>query len=225
MFDYQTANDARFTLYSPTTRLTIRNLDRDYYSAATINLEYLADTPTAARLFCKAYHFSRAERISGLYQRLDLLESVIDPGLRENMGIMTDLLADCKSQLNAQIPRIRELRTKKAEDPLAFWEGDGPGGGVPDDVSIAPTDASTTGGSLFTRYTNQTGTVGTSATRRTSKNRRREERKRARGKKGSVYEEEYLVNSVERLIQRVNDVGEEVSRLVDGLFRRRMREQ
>jgi elongator complex protein 1 len=140
---------------------------------------------------------------------------------------MTELLADCKSQLNAQIPRIRELRTKKAEDPLAFLDGDvNDGADIPDNVSLAPTDASTAGGgSLFTRYTNRTGTVGTNATRRTSKNRRREERKKARGKKGSIYEEEYLVNSVGRLVDRVNSVNEEVDRLVVGLMRRGMRER
>ena len=139
---------------------------------------------------------------------------------------MTDLLADCKSQLHAQIPRIRELRVKKTDDPLAFFEGDLSGGvDIPDNLSLAPTDASTTGGSLFTRYTNQGGTVGTNATRRTSKNSRREERKRARGKKGSVYEEEYLVSSVGRLIGRVNSVNEEVQRLIVGLMRRGMRER
>ena len=199
---------------------------KDYAAAGTVSVEYLSDTPAAVKLFCKGYHFARAIRLAGLYQRLDLLESVIDPGLQEGMAHMVELLADCKSQLNAQIPRIKELRSKKASDPLAFWEGELPGGGaIPDDVSIAATDASTIGGSLFTRYTNRTGTVGTNATRRTSKNRRREERKRARGKKGSVYEEEYLVNSVGRLIDRVNMISDEVSRLVVGLMRRRMREQ
>ena len=139
---------------------------------------------------------------------------------------MTELLADCRSQINAQVPRIRELRTKKAEDPLAFFDGDvNEEADIPDNVSLAPTDTSTTGGSLFTRYTNRTGSVGTNATRRTSKNRRREERKRARGKKGSVYEEEYLVNSVKRLIDRVNLVNEEVERLIVGLMRRGMRER
>lgn len=54
----------------------------------------------------------------------------------------------------------------------------------------------------------------------TSKTRRREERKRARGKKGSVYEEEYLVNSVRRLVSRVNDVQSEAKRLIEGLLRR-----
>ena len=139
---------------------------------------------------------------------------------------MTELLANCKTQLVKQVPRIRELRTKKSEDPLAFFNGDATEGtDIPDNVSLAPTDASTTGGSLFTRYTNRTGTVGTNVTRKTSKNRRKEERKKARGKQGSVYEEEYLVNSVGRLIERINLVNEEVERLVVGLMRRGMRER
>jgi elongator complex protein 1 len=97
---------------------------------------------------------------------------------------------------------------------------------VPDDISLAPTDASTLGGTLLTRYTGRTnGTLNTQTTRKTSKNRRREERKRARGRKGSVYEEEYLVNSIGRLIERINTVNEDVMSLVEGLFRRGMREQ
>ena len=199
---------------------------KDFFSAATIHLDYLADIATACRLFCKGYFFADALRVVGLHQRPDLLESVIDTGLVEGMASMTELLADCKNQLNAQVPRIRELRMKKAEDPLAFFDGDVNGGAdIPDNVSLATTDASTMGGTLLTQYTNRTGTVGTNATRRTSKNRRREERKRARGKKGSVYEEEYLVNSVGRLIDRINSVNEEVERLVVGLMKRGMRER
>jgi len=77
----------------------------------------------------------------------------------------------------------------------------------------------------MTRYTQRTGTINTTTSRKTSKNKRREERKRARGKKGSVYEEEYLVNSIERLMIRVNGMNEEVGRLVEGLTKRRMRER
>jgi elongator complex protein 1 len=97
---------------------------------------------------------------------------------------------------------------------------------VADDISLAPTDASTTGGTLLTRYTGHTnGTLNTQTTRRTSKNRRREERKRARGKKGSVYEEEYLVNSFGRLVDRINSIHEDVTQLIEGLMRRGRREQ
>lgn len=201
---------------------------KDFFSAATIHLDYLSDVPNATRLFCQGYHFADAIRTVGLHQRSDLLFSTVDTGLVDGLVSTTELLADCKSQLGAQVPRIQELRLKKAEDPLAFLEGD-PGtsaADIPDNISLAPTDSSTMGGgSLFTRYTNRTGTTGTNTTRTTSKNRRREERKRARGKKGSVYEEEYLVNSVARLVQRVNNVGDEVGRLTTGLMRRGMRER
>ena len=95
---------------------------------------------------------------------------------------------------------------------------------IPDDLSLAA--SSTIGSTLMTRYTSKSmNTLGTGATRRTSKNKRREERKRARGKKGSVYEEEYLVASTSRLFDRINDISDEVRGIVDALFRRRMRER
>ena len=201
---------------------------KDYSSAATIHLDHLHDVEAAARTHCKGYLYAEAIRILSLHARSDLLEPIVDGGLAEGMAAMTELLAECRGQLNAQLPRLRELRIKKAEAPLQYYyEGDANEGlDIPDNVSLAPTDASTTGASLFTRYTDRTqGTAQTGATRRTSKNRRREERKRARGKKGSVYEEEYLVASVGRLIERVNSVGDEVGRLVMGLMRRSMRER
>jgi elongator complex protein 1 len=96
----------------------------------------------------------------------------------------------------------------------------------PDDVSLAPTDASTSGETFMTRYTGRSiGTLNTQTTRRTSKHKRREERKRARGKKGSVYEEEYIINSIGRLIERINSIHEDIFKLVAGLVRRQMREQ
>ncbi|KAB2574301.1 Cytochrome c oxidase subunit VIIc [Lasiodiplodia theobromae] len=201
---------------------------KEFYAAATVQLDYLDDLEAAARTFCKGYFFAEAMRVVGLRRRLDLVEAVVDPGLVEGSAAMTELLADCKGQVNAQVPRLRELRVKKQEDPLAFFDGAEASGGadIPDNVSLAPTDATTSAGTFMTRYTNRSGTtLNTATTRKTSKNRRREERKRARGKKGSVYEEEYLVNSIGRLIERVNQVNEEVARLVEGLMRRGMRER
>src|SRR5579871_4943533 len=86
---------------------------------------------------------------------------------------------------------------------------------APDDISVVATEASTSA-TLFTRYTPQS--VGSRGSRASSKNRRREERKRARGKKGTVYEEEYLVNSIGRLMQRVESVREDIQRLVVALM-------
>lgn len=200
---------------------------KNFTDAAAIHLDYLDDLQESARLLCKAYNFAEAMRQVVSKGSPRLLETIIDPGLIDGTSGMTELLAEMKSQLVAQLSRLRELRRKKAEDPMAFLDGtDGAEGDVPDNISLAPTDASTSGGTFMTRYTNRsTGTLATNATRKTSKNRRREERKRARGKKGTVYEEEYLVNSIARLIGRLNDVGGDLSKLVDGLMRRAMRER
>lgn len=201
---------------------------KDFSSAAQIYLDYRHDIAEAVRLLCRGSHFIEAVRLVSLHRTPDLLETVVDAGLMEVFGATLELLADCKAQADAQVSRLRELRTKKEEDPLAYFEGlpDDSGANIPDTISVAPTDASTTGGTFLTRYTGKTtGTALTGATRRTSKNRRREERKRARGKKGTIYEEEYLVRSLGRLIDRVEGVKGEVGRLVEGMVRRGMRER
>ena len=201
---------------------------RDYVSAATVYADHLHDYITAARLLCRGSKFSDAARLLTLHGKKELVDEIVDSGLAEAMGSMTDLLADCKNQLNAQVPRVTELRKLRAEDPLAFYGGDPTGGeggvDIPDNVSLAPTEASTLAGrTMFTRYTSKTGRTGSS--RQTSRNRRREERKRAKGRKGTVYEEEYLVNSIRRLIERVNTTIPEAESLVDALLRRGMRER
>lgn len=198
---------------------------RDYVGAATIYAEHLNDVVTAARLLCRGSKFADAARLLTLNGKKDLVEEIVHTGLAEAMGSMTDLLADCKNQLNAQVPRVSELRVLRASDPLAFYGGDPTGGeggvDIPDNVSLAPTEATTLAGrTMFTRYTGKTG-----ASRQTSRTRRREERKRAKGRKGTVYEEEYLVNSIRRLIERVNSAVAEASALVDALLRRGMRER
>jgi elongator complex protein 1 len=202
---------------------------KDYTAAATIHAEYLDSIETAVKCLCKGYHFAEAIRLVVQKSRPELLKLAVDAGLAESLGSTTEFLADCKGQVLAQVPRIAELRRKAAEDPLAFYEGERAGGmDVPDDVSVAASSRVSTSASLFTRYTGKSGSQGTAHTgvsRATSKNRRREEKKRARGRKGTVYEEEYLVNSVRRLIDRIEATKPDVERLVFALVRRGMAER
>jgi elongator complex protein 1 len=203
---------------------TLTEEDHDYISAAQIYAEHLSDIPTAARLFCRGSRFGDATRLLALHGKQALIPEIVDTGLAEAMSSTTEFLADCRAQILAQVPRIGELRVRRATDPLAFFGGDPLiselDGNVPDNVSLAPTDATTAAGrSMFTRYTSSSG-----ISQQTSKNRRREERRRARGKKGTIYEEEYLVSSVRRLTERVNSTVDEVQVLVDALLRRGMRE-
>ncbi|QUC22981.1 uncharacterized protein UV8b_07222 [Ustilaginoidea virens] len=197
---------------------------KDYAAAATIHLEHLSSVETAIRCLCKGHLFAEAMRLVVVKSRPELLKSAFDVGLTEAFGSTTEFLADCRSQLRAQVPRVLELRRKALEDPVSFFEGERAGGAdVPDDVSVAASSRVSTSASLFTRYTGKAGSVGTAGTgvsRATSKNRRREEKKRARGRKGTVYEEEYLVNSVRRLVERVAAAKPELERLVFALARR-----
>lgn len=200
---------------------------KDYKSAAIIQLEYLSSVSAACHALCKGFFFAEAFHLCAFKQQPELLTAVIEPGLIEAFSSSTEILADCKAQLSAQVPRIRELRLKALTDPLAFYEGERVGSdqNIPDDVSIVPSSHLTTNNSLFTRYTGKDGDISTSGTvvsKATSRHRKKEERKRARGKKGSVYEEEYLVNSVERLIKRVESARDEIDRLIKGLVSRGM---
>ncbi|KAF3924227.1 hypothetical protein ABW21_db0203079 [Orbilia brochopaga] len=198
---------------------------KDFKNAARIYLDYYEDTKEAVSAYCKGSFFGEAMRVVALKQEFQLIDEVVDPGLVESFNTTSELIADFLEQIESQISRIKELREKKQRDPLAFYGASGEVD-APDNVSVAGTDASTAAGSIFTRYTDKSGgTIGTSATRRTSKNRRREERKKARGKKGSVYEEEYLLNSIGRLIARLNETQAESYRLIEGLVRRGMRER
>ncbi|KAK9240492.1 IKI3 family-domain-containing protein [Lipomyces kononenkoae] len=197
---------------------------RKYKDSATVYLECRREPKEALRSLCKGFFFDEAIRIT-LQQNLPgYLEEIIDPALVEGFNQITELLSDCRGQLSSQLERLRELRLKKVSDPMSYYEGPEESD-VPDNVSIAPSELSTSA-SLFTRYTGKTGgTAHTGATRRTAKNKRREERKRARGKKGSIYEEEYLVNSTRRLIERINETRGDARRLVEGLSRREMHQR
>lgn len=189
---------------------------KDHTAAATISSEYLDDTPSAVTHLCRANKVSEALRLASRAQSSNptrhahILTETFDPCLAEAAASLTELLADCKAQALAQTTRLAEVRRIKAEDPLRFMGGEARAGtadqgDVPDDISLAT--GTSVNPSLFTRYsrTTATGTALTGDSRKTSKNARREERKRARGKKGSIYEEEYLVASFGRLVERVND--------------------
>ncbi|ODV95952.1 hypothetical protein PACTADRAFT_2255 [Pachysolen tannophilus NRRL Y-2460] len=195
--------------------------EHKYTAAAEIEFKYLKNIEEALKLYCKDYYFETAILLCVDENKLELIEDVIDPALGEGLGVILELLADCFKQVESQLSRLRELRFKKKEDPYAFYGEDGVDSmDTPDNVSIAASETSTKE-SFFTRYTGKTsGTAKTGASRRTAKNKRREERKKARGKKGTIYEEEYLVKSIGRLIERLETTEPESVRLIEGLIKR-----
>ena len=152
---------------------------------------------------------------------------MFDASLAENTGSTMEMLAKFKQQLSNQVPEIVTLRNDKDANQLSYYDGSITGASadnIPDDVSVARSDASAMGNTLVTQYTKRsTGTLASNASRKTSRARRREERKRAQGK--GVYLEEYLVNSLCRLVERVNHTGPDVTLLAEALLRRGMLER
>lgn len=213
----------------------------------------IADIDRAIDFFCRAYDYTEALSLmtishsparTGRVQ--ERIEKLIQPRLREHMASQRELLAEMRTQLDSQVPRLREVRKRRREDPIAFFDGtlsggghagldDSPTGAVRDDVSLAAGSEATTTVSLFTRYTgisratgvtpslagsNITGITGAGARKRSSiRLARRIERQRAKGKKGTVWEEEYLINSVARLCARLDDTRDEIRSVVVAAFR------
>ncbi|KAK6463649.1 RNA polymerase II Elongator subunit [Scheffersomyces coipomensis] len=198
--------------------------EHKYAEAAEISFYFLGKIEDAVTLYSKNYFYDQAILLATKEKRTDLLDTLVDNQLNEGFGTIAELLADCKSQINSQLRRLRELRTKKAEDPYSFY-GAADDLDTPDNVSVAASETSTTP-SFFTRYTGKTsGTAKTGASRRTAKNRKREERKKAKGRKGTIYEEEYLIRSVGRLLERLEQTEADATRLIEGLIRRHMKEK
>ncbi|EGW35680.1 uncharacterized protein SPAPADRAFT_147183 [Spathaspora passalidarum NRRL Y-27907] len=199
--------------------------DHRYSEAAEIQLHYLNNIDEAVKLYCKNYHYDTAILVASTASDKQHLIESIDGQLDEGFGTIAELLADCNGQMNSQLRRLRELRAKKSEDPYSFYGVPDNDLDTPDDVSIAASETSTTP-SFFTRYTGKTsGTAKTGASRRTTKNRKREERKRAKGRKGTIYEEEYLIKSVGRLVERLDQTEPDAVLLIEGLIRRGKKQQ
>lgn len=198
--------------------------DHKYSDAAEIEYQFLGNVEASIKLYCKQYWYDHAILLAEKSKKPELIESIVDVQINEGFGVIAELLADCKGQMNSQLKRLRELRTKKQEDPFSFY-GTPDDLDTPDNVSVAASETSTTP-SFFTRYTGKTaGTAKTGASRRTAKNKKREERKRAKGRKGTIYEEEYLIKSVGRLLERLDQTQPDALKLIEGLLRRHMKEQ
>lgn len=197
--------------------------NKQYKDCAHLLLHYLNDPRGALEMFCSADKFDDAMLVAASHPEL---KDVLLDQLRESFGHFQELLADCASQIPAQVRRLRAIRDKRREDMLGFAAmQDHLDSGVVDlaeNLSLAGTEASgTTNASAYTKYTDKSsvGTAASNATRRTMKNQRRQDRKKARGKKGTVYEEDYLIASVTRLIERLKSTFSELQELVTALRR------
>ncbi|CAH7686311.1 IKI3 family-domain-containing protein [Phakopsora pachyrhizi] len=181
-----------------------------FLDCAVVLLDYANDLDGAIGALCEGQSFSEAIRKTLSASRADLITDTIIPSIEANTQSFLDELELLKEQLLKQVERLSILKKTRETNPNQFFlqpinkeeSGDTLEG------ADAMTEATTIFRTDYSRYTR--GFSGRSAgsaisTRsgrsaaHSSKLRKKEAKKKASGKKGSVYEEEYLLSTIIKL--------------------------
>jgi len=189
------------------------------YDAAARVLLQVDEAEAGIVLLCRAHAFVDAQLACAEHARRDLLETHLAPAALEAQTALIEEADDMASQLERQVQRLTELDTKRAEDPSAFYvdEDHAP---APDHVDVMSDVSQLT---QFTRYTAATSlapslstlSLGSKRTSRQKSQAKKEAKKKLSGRKGSVYEEDYLHDSLQKLLStRLSTLQRDVARLL-----------
>ncbi|KAI8318166.1 hypothetical protein GQ54DRAFT_336428 [Martensiomyces pterosporus] len=177
--------------------------------AAAVLLDYTEDDEDAVELLVKGGHWQESMRASLLRGRADLIETTIQPGIVEAYRSIVEDIEDICEGFRAKVARLEEVRSKPLETQinrmamLAGAEGGADGSLDNIDVMSDRTSMASQFSTFSATVTNASSRMTGSTARKISKNKRKAERRKVRGKKGSIYEEAYLVDSLSKLIDRI----------------------
>ncbi|KAG8994650.1 hypothetical protein FRB94_009752 [Tulasnella sp. JGI-2019a] len=180
-----------------------------YFEAGCVLLEYAKDVPEAVAAFVQGNELAEAERVCAQQSRSDLVETLLHPGALELRETIGDEVQEMMDQLTKQMERLRELREKKTLDPDAFFGLDEPQNLQNVDVM---TDAASTVGTTFTRYTVAPSTAASKKSKASAKSRQKAARKK--GRKGTVEEEAYILESITKMPSRLDEVKGQAGKLL-----------
>ena len=152
-----------------------------------------------------------------LKKRSDLVQSFVKPNLINSQENLLEEADEMIEQLDKQMTRLKELRQMKSEAPSSYFlEETIENNPALDNVDVS--SEATTAVTQFTRYTQRASTFASSAmtgsSRKSGKSKRKQAMKEASGKKGTINEENYLLSSLTRLSERVNNSLIESSKLI-----------
>ncbi|ORZ11311.1 IKI3 family-domain-containing protein [Lobosporangium transversale] len=196
-------------------------VDKNHLEASVLLVEYAKDTEEAVATLLEGRLWNEAIRIAFLYNRQDLMVTHITPGIADGHHDLMESIRDMQEQFDKQTKRLKDLRVEKALAEAEAAATVAEDGLLPDDVDLMSDTTSMASG--FTRYTaansvlSKSSYSSRSSSQYTARLKKRADRKRARGKKGSVYEEEYLINSLRKLILRVDTTKSDVHALLECL--------
>ncbi|OMH80949.1 Elongator complex protein 1 [Zancudomyces culisetae] len=170
--------------------------------SAKILFEYCtsAELELGIDYLIKGFNWSEAVRVCSVRSRPDLIHSKIYPSLTDSYRALVDDITESLDQLKQKYTRLSELRSLPLSHfiSLTFPPNAFQNQNASDPLAVDIDDSmSTAASSQFTTYTKFTASTSTSAlSTMTAKQRRRELKKKDRGRKGTIYEEAYLVKSI-----------------------------
>lgn len=200
----------------------------DFGSAAEVLLTY-AECPEEAVECCfKSKQFSRAFRLISQYKMEDLISTLAKPMILDFSKDLQEELDSSQrdfvkySQRLFQVRQEKKERVRKEYDSLhAQDELDRNMAAVPDDQQDVFSDTSSmrtrTATSFASTQSSQMTGMSTLSFR-TAKNRKKMERKKMSGRKGSAYEEEYLLTSLEKIINKLPAIKQELGIILEALL-------
>lgn len=184
-----------------------------FCESARVLLDYAKDVRQAIHSLAQGNEFAEARRIITLHAKPELIDQLLLPCTLDCRSQIGDDINEMREQLRKQVARLTELRIKKVEEPDTFYNLNDPtlhNVDVMTDVSMAPT--------TFTRYTVAPSATSSKASKRSSKTKRKMERKLGSGRKGTVDEEEYILKSVAKLVERCATTQGEIKKLLPHLL-------
>ncbi|OLY82824.1 Elongator complex protein 1 [Smittium mucronatum] len=191
-----------------------RNLD-----AARILLDYTDSIELGIQYLTTGQAWSEAIRNCFRFRRDDLIKTTIYPILLESQASLLSTIEELKEKFEAKVDRLKELRlvplNKILSSLVPFSNGQDQIDGVDmmsDTASMASqfsvfTVNTTTNTTVSKANSRSTRSNRTSGSRMTSKNRRKEAKKKLRGRKGTIYEESYLVESINRSVIEIDSIS------------------
>ncbi|KZS97891.1 IkappaB kinase complex, IKAP component [Sistotremastrum niveocremeum HHB9708] len=186
-----------------------------FADAGQVILDYGKDVDLSVTYFSQGRHFSEAKRICALHSRNELLEEVVHPAIEHTVSEIQDDIEEMREQIQKQLSRVGELRTRKNLEPgkqcdvHAFYG---------EEANIHNVDAMTDVSTPFTAFTRYTvaPSLSSQTSKRSQKLKKRNERKA--GRKGTYQEEEYLFASVTKLCARFGATQDGTQQLLPHLL-------
>jgi len=198
-----------------------------YEDAAHIYIEYLNEPKQAVIHYLKSGKWLEAIRLYFKHHLQSELETQVISMLLSGQSRLITTIKEYMELYTKQASRLVEIRIekqKKLESGEIFKLDERTlDGSTNNNIDILPDTMSMaskfTG---FTAYTlaNSLMTAATASinTGKGGRKRRKLQRKMMKGKKGSIYEEGYLINSLRKTIQRLDDIHESVKSLCQALL-------